>query len=277
MPLFFILSGYFLGGKIVQEPSKAISIASKYTKKLAVVFLFWCVVYAIEQPLNFLSLVKEDPIRLLFEGTRTHLWYLVSLILTVWLFTLWPFDKESNHFLLLGGALYVFGLLGGSYKATPFGFDFHFDTRNGVFFGALFFAIGVAFHKRMPRVSWMTAICIALMGLGIFCLEAYYLRQQCSISPIQHDYLLGTVPLGVGVSLLAFTQRDSSIDRFVGPYGRYVLGIYVSHLLFVDLLRPLGLFVQPIAWQFIFPILVLGLSLLSSIILSRTPLRRVVV
>ena len=292
IPFFFIVSGYFLGGKIVQEPSRAIPIASRYTKKLAKVFLFWCAIYAVEKPLQesgftygilrptwwYLSwLVKEEPIRLMFEGTIVHLWFLVSLILTVWLFALWPFDKKSNRFLLLGGVLYVCGLLGGSYKVTPFGFDAHFNTRNGIFFGTLFFAIGVAFHNRMPRVNKTTASCIALIGLAIFCLEAYYLRLQWSVSPIQHDYLLGTVPFGVGVALLALTHQDSTIDRLVGPYGRYTLGVYASHMLFLDLWRPFGSFVQPIVWQFMFPILVFGSSLLTSIIVSRTPLRCVVV
>ena len=277
MPFFFIVSGYFVGGKIIQEPSKAISTASKYTKRLAKVFLFWCVIYAVAQPQSFLSLLQEAPIKLLLEGTSVHLWFLVSLILTIWLFALWPFGKKSVHFLLLGGALYVYGLLGGSYKVTPLGFEAIFNTRNGIFFSTLFFAIGVAFHNRMPRVGKLMAAGLAFTGLAIFCLEAYYLRAQWSVPPINHDYLLGTIPGGVGVFLLVFAHRDSRIARFVGQYGQYVLGIYVSHMAFIDLWRPFGSFAQATAWQFIFPVLVFGSSLLASMIMSKTALRRVVV
>lgn len=277
MPFFFIVSGYFVGGKIVEEPSKAKPIAIRYTKKLAVIFLCWWAIYAVVDPEYFFHLLEEEPIRLIFEGTRVHLWFLVSLILTVWLFALWPLNGRSKYFLLFGGVLYVCGLLGGSYQVTPLGFDIHFNTRSGVFFSTLFFAIGVAFHNKLPRVSRLAAACIAFVGLAIFCLEAYYFKVQWSVRPIEHDYLLGTIPFGVGVFLLAFAHHDSNIDRFVSQYARYVLGIYLSHLLFVDLLRPFGTSVQPIVWQFMFPIFVFGASLVFAITLSRTFLRRLVV
>jgi surface polysaccharide O-acyltransferase-like enzyme len=292
IPFFFIVSGYFVGAKMAREPSKAVSVALGYTKRLAQVWLFWCVVYAVEQGLwqygsaygvlrptywYVSRLVREEPVRFLFEGTRVHLWFLVSLILTVWLYALWPLRKKPNSFLVAGGILYVFGLLAGSYRVTPFGFDIHFDTRNGVFFGTLFFALGIAFRHRMPRVNRMTASGMALIGLAIFCLEAYYLRIRWKISPVDHDYLLGSIPFGVGIALLAFAQQDSRIDRFVGPYGRYTLGIYTIHMIFVDLLQPLGSYVQPIVWQFLFPLLVFGASLLATIVIARTPLRRMVV
>jgi fucose 4-O-acetylase-like acetyltransferase len=277
MPFFFILAGYFTGGKIAREPSKAVSVARAYTARLAVVFLFWCFIYALEQPQNFLNLVREQPIKFIFEGSRPHLWFLVSLILTVWLYALWPFHKSHKSFLALGAVLYVIGLLGGSYNVTPIGFDMHFNTRDGFFLSTLFFAIGVAFHNRMPRISKKMALGIAVGGLAIFSLEAFYLRIQWNLSPCCHDYLLGTIPFGVGVTLLALSRPDSSIDRLVGPYGQYTLGVYASHLLFMDLLEPVGSFVDPLVWQLVAPIPIFCLALLTSIILARTPLRRVVI
>jgi hypothetical protein len=213
----------------------------------------------------------------MFEGSRQHLWFLVSLILTVWLFVLWPFRKSHKSFLLLGGFLYIIGLLGGSYKLAPIGFDIHFNTRNAVFFSTLFFAIGVMFRDRMPHVDRRMAIGITLVGLVIYSLEAFYLRMQWGLSPSYQDYLLGTIPFGVGASLLALSQPDSSLDRLVGPYGQYVVGVYACHLLFVDLLAPFGSSVPPLVWQVAFPLLVFSLSLFTSVVISRTPLRRVVV
>ncbi len=88
IPFFFIVSGYFVGGKMVREPSKAKSIAIKYTRKLAEIFLFWWVVYAIENSEHFFQLLKDDPLGLIFDETQVHLWFLHFLILTVWLFAL---------------------------------------------------------------------------------------------------------------------------------------------------------------------------------------------
>jgi surface polysaccharide O-acyltransferase-like enzyme len=277
IPFFFIVAGYFTGGKIVQEPSKAIAIAGQYTSRLAVIFLFWCVVYALERPQNVLSLAYEQPIKLISEGTRVHLWFLMSLILTVWLFALWPFRKSPKSFLLLGGILYTIGLLAGSYNVTPIGFDLNINTCKGPFFGTLFFAIGVALRNRMPRLSKRAAACMALAGLAIFSLEAILIRLRWFVHPIMHDYLLGSIPYGVGASLLIMTKPDSDLDRRVSPFSRYVLGIYVIHMLFIDLLKPLGAFVQPLVWQLVFPMVVFGLSLLASMLIAKTPLRRVVV
>ena len=277
IPFFFIVSGYFVGGKMALEPSNAIPIAVKSSKKLVQAFLFWSMIYAIEQPKKFLYLVQQRPFKLLFEGTEIHLWFLVALFLTIWLFALWPFKMKSYHFLLLGIALYICGLLGGSYKATPIGFDMHFKTRDALFFGTVFFAIGIMFRNKTPRVSKKMALGIALTGLLIFCLEAFYLRSHWQITTISHDYLLGSIPFGIGVSLFVFNHQETRLDRLAGPYGRYMLGIYTSHVLFINLLRPLGSIVQSTLWLFIFPILVFGCSLLFSIIMARTPLRNVVV
>ena len=276
VPFFFILAGYFVSRKISQEPSKAILIAGVYSLRLLVVFLFWCFVYAIEQPQVFLELL-EEPIRLIFEGTRIHLWFLVSLILTVWLYALWPYRKNYRSFLLLGALLYIIGLLAGSYKVTPLGFDLHFDTRNGIFFSTLFFAIGVAFQNtKLPRMSWKAAAAFALGGLIFYSLEALCLKIFFKAAIPYHDYLLGSVPYGIGVFLLAVTQPDNTLDKFVGPYGRYMLGIYVIHFLFLDLFKPIGLWVHPYVWLVIYPILVFGFSLSACILIGRTPLRKLI-
>jgi surface polysaccharide O-acyltransferase-like enzyme len=275
IPFFFILAGYFTGGKILREPSKTMTIAYAYTGRLALVFLFWCFIYAVEQPQLFFQLIREHPVQFLFEGSRVHLWFLVSMIITVWLFALWPFPKNGKSFLALGGVLYLLGLLGGSYQVTPIGINLHVDTRYGAFFSVLFFAIGVAFSQNLPRVNWKTAAAIACGGLVLYTLEAAFLKFGWGSGISAHDYLLGTVPFGIGVSLLALTGPDTALDKALGPYGRYTLGIYVVQFLFIDLFMPLGALVNPMAWIFIFPVLVFALSLITSLVLSKTFLRLV--
>lgn len=276
IPFFFILAGYFTGGKIVREPEHALETARRYTWRLGAIFLVWCAVYAVESPQIFLYLLREYPVTLLLDGSRVHLWFLVSMILTVWLFVLWPFDKKGRSFLWLGGALYVFGLLAGSYRATPLGFDLHFNPRDGVFFGTLFFGIGVYFSMNRPQVSVRTSLALAAGGLLLFCAEVAYLRVFWKVGAIKHDFLIGTIPFGMGVTLLAFARADTSLDKRLGPYGRYTLGIYGSHLLFVDWYRPLGAWVNPYLWQVLYAAMVFGSALLFSVVLEKTPLRKLV-
>ena len=281
IPFFFILAGYFIGSKIFKEPDKAFVIAGKYTARLASVLLFWWLVYVLAQPQEFLKLLQEEPITLLFEGSKYHLWFLVSLILTVWFFVLWPTHKSFKSFLYLGGVLYLVGLLAGAYKVTPFGFDMHFNTRNGVFFSTLFFAVGVMFSNRLPRISRRMALGIALGGLALSIGEAYYLRRVYELTAEYVDYLIGTVPFGVGMSLLCITQSDTRLDKLVGPFGKYTLGIYACHVLFIDLLEPITSLIYPsslqMIWRGAFPILVFILSFLTSValafVIEKTPLR----
>jgi peptidoglycan/LPS O-acetylase OafA/YrhL len=278
MQFFFIASGYFLGGKILEEPGQKFSVAWKYTKKLLLFFVFWCIVYALENPQYLIKLVTKNPITLIFEGTRIHLWFLVSLFLTIWLFALWPLDKKGKSFLIFGGIVYIIGLLGGSYQITPIGLNLDFNTRNGIFFSALFFAIGVLFYIKKPQVSPAVAWGLYLGGLAIFSLETYLLWTNWSALPIRHDYLIGSIPYGIGAFFIAYTaKRETKLDNFLAPYGKYVLGIYVSHLLFLDLLEPLGASFDPVLWAFLFPILIFGSTLLAVILISKTPLRSVVV
>ena len=100
---------------------------------------------------------------------------------------------------------------------------------------------------------------------------------QWSALPIRHDYLMGSVPMGIGAFLIAYTARhETRMDRALAPLGKYVLGIYVSHIFFLDLLKPLGAMLDPLLWGFLLPALVFGASLLAVFILSKTPLRSIV-
>ena len=278
MQFFFIASGYFVGGKILESPEQRFLLAWKYTKKLLLIFLVWCGIYAIENPESVAKLIAKNPLTLVFEGTRTHLWFLVALILVIWLFTLWPLNKRGKSFLVFGIAIFILGLLGGSYAITPAGVDLHFNTRNGLFFSTLFFAVGVQFHINKPKVNPNFAWGLYLAGLALFSLETYLLWAQWSALPIRHDFLIGSVPMGIGAFLVAYTaRRETRMDRVMAPLGKYVLGIYVSHILFLDLLKPLGTMLDPLLWGFLLPALVFGSSLLVVILLSKTPLRSIVV
>ena len=277
MQFFFIASGYFLGGRILENLPQKFTIAWKYSKKLLLFFIVWSAIFALENIPSFFRLVKKDPVTLLFEGTRIHLWFLMALFLAIWLFAIWPFNKKGYSFLVFGLVVYLIGLLGGSYQITPIGFDLHFNSRNGIFFSVLFFAIGVLIYNKKPQVSPAVVWGLYLGGFALFSLETYFLWIYWSALPIRHDYLLGSIPYGIGAFLLAYmAKRETKIDNVLAPCGKYVLGIYVSHLLFLDLWKPLGAMFPPLIWIFILPLLVFGSSFLAVWALSKTPLRRFV-
>ncbi|MEW5939211.1 MAG: acyltransferase [Chloroflexota bacterium] len=275
---FFLVSGYFVGGKIARQTGPAPALAWKYTKKLLLIFLAWSVIYALEDPRAALELARKEPLTLLFEGTRLHLWFLMSMALTIWLFALWPLDKKGYSFAIFGALLLLVGLLGGSYQITPIGLDLHFNTRNGIFFSLLFFAIGVLASVKQWKVSPALAWGLFVGGFLLFALETYFLWANWTLLPIRHDYLIASVPYGIGAFFVALSaKRDTKLDAFLAPLAKYVLGIYVSHLLVLDLLKPLGALFDPILWAFLYPALIFGITLAGVYLLTKTPLRVIVV
>lgn len=278
MQFFFIITGLFVGGKMVREPDKIFSIAWDYSKKILLVFLIWSFIYALEDPQSVLNLARKDPISLLFGGTRIHLWFLMSIMLTIWVFAIWPLDKKGYSFLVFGGILFLIGLLSGSYMMTPIGFNMHFNSRNAIFFSTVFFSIGVLISIKQLRLGMVWSWILYFAGGLLFAVESYILWANWNLLPIRHDYLLGSLPYGIGVFFLAYNaKRETGFDKKLAPYAKYVLGIYVAHLLVLDLLNPLGEFINPIAWAFLYPALVFGLTLTGVILLSKTPLRSLVV
>jgi len=277
MQFFFLVSGYFVGAKLAQQTSPAPALAWKYTKKILLMFVVWSVIYGLADPQATIKLAMKDPLALLFEGTRLHLWFLMSMALTIWVFAFWPLDKKGYSFLIFGAILYTIGLLGGSYQLTPIGIDLHFNTRDAIFFSAIFFAIGTLIAVKDWKITPAAAWGLFIGGFLLFSLETYLLWAKYTLLPIRHDYLLGSIPYGVGAFFLALSaKRDTPLDTPLASLAPYVLGLYVAHLILVDLFAPLGAYFSPLLWAFLFPILVIGLTLVGVYLLSKTPLRSLI-
>jgi surface polysaccharide O-acyltransferase-like enzyme len=152
------------------------------------------------------------------------------------------------------------------------GVDLHLYTRDAVFLSTIFFAFGTLWRAHMPGIGRRGALALAAAGWVLGGGEALFLARYDPSLPILADYLVGTVALGAGLTLLAF-QSSSALDARVARFAPCVLGIYVSHLLFFALLKPLGGFVDPALWVLAFPTLVFLCALALTALLLRTPLR----
>ena len=269
MPFYFIVAGYFFQPVLNGEAATALRALVGYTIRLGRVFVFWSAVYAVLDPSALLARLAK-PWKLVLQGTQLHLWFLPSMILTAWLAAL--FRGRPLRLLAVGVVLYGLGLLGGAYRATPAGLNLHFNTRDAVFMSTLFFALGTLWRVHMPGVTERAALALAAAGWLLGGGEALFLSRYDASLPLLADYLAGTVLLGAGVTLFAF-RSATALDARVAPLAPYALGIYVSHLLFFALLKPLGAFVHPALWVMAFPTLVFLAALALTALLMRTPLR----
>ena len=93
-------------------------------------------------------------------------------------------------------------------------------------------------HK--PEKSWFkNGILMFIIGSIIHFTELYILWKKFQIIPI-HDYLLGTYFMGFGFSILALSNKEILQRLPLSNLGKYTLGIYLVHYIFLDILNQLN-------------------------------------
>jgi surface polysaccharide O-acyltransferase-like enzyme len=280
VPFFFVIAGYFWARKVGESgETRATSLAM--IKRLAWLWGAWCLVYLL--PVNLFDALAQGgalgPIKVIYwnvvqavrrpailvlEGTRPPLWFLVALVMCVGVSALFLHLGARLLLVALAALLYVVGLLGQSYAAAPFGFALGPSFRNGHFFALAFFVTGVLMQQRGVPARPATALRWGVLLLaGGFVLQLVELHSGHRLwgLPLARDYLLGTYPFGVGAAWVglgllpgepgaAQPRRPAAWAALtaVAGVGPWVLGIYLSHFAFVELLRPLDRRFSPAPW-----------------------------
>lgn len=167
VPFFFVVSGFLLGLKIINNPN-AISIIKKYIRKLMVPYLFWL---AIGFPLEFYSKYNGGVFSTLKVLAKEFLfypwgalWYILALIVSVILLSFFCRSQKYNLVLKIGSILYIFALLSNSYffiaeknshlKNVIEFYTKHFiSSRNGIFVGLLLVSIGIIIAQKYKENS----------------------------------------------------------------------------------------------------------------------------
>lgn len=290
VPFFFILSGYFWAAKC-HAPADYWCQACATGKRILFVFAAWGAVYyiapavdAVRQyglagPAKVLYWTLRHPDvcipRVALEGTKFHLWFLPALMSAVLISGALLALGRLRTLCVLAALLFLVGLAGSAYADTPFGLRSRFNFRDGPFFSLVMFATGIALQRRGPgRSPLAVGIVLAVAGLAVQAAEAVWLNIHWGKN-MNHDYLLGTYPLGLGVALIALSNaRGLRLPALsaVGPLG---LGIYACHVLYVELLRPLlAAHGGELLWNVGYVAAVFALSLVTTLALSKLRLTR---
>ena len=289
VPFFFIISGFFWGAKI-NKNGAVTSTSIVMAKRIFYLFIFWCIVYALPYNLNvmteygFFGAVKDaygnfikltnEPVTLLMQGTKDHLWFLIALLFSLGISAFFVEKKRYKTLFVISVALYVIGLMCKAYADTPLGIHVNFNTRNGPFFGTIFFVSGYALSNLKPNPGWF-AKGIALLAVGslIHFTEVYFLWRAYGTSPYQ-DYVIGTYFMGVGAAMAALSNDAILKNAVLSEIGKFTLGIYAVHLIFVDNLHPIGELTHSPLWAVGYVMVVLLLSIITVLLLARTKFGR---
>lgn len=290
IPFFFIVSGYLFKIKISCKAAP-ICVFKIYVKRIIPLFLLWTVIYIIvptdikKQVIEYglweamskkIYWIIQDPMTLLFQGYKGHLWYLMSLVWALGIVTLFVRMNKEKWLLPVAAMLYVFGLLGGSYATTPFGINvLSFDTRNGPFFSTILVVMGcyLAGNKCKIRRSYWLGLLV--LGASMHAFEVFALWKFYDVNPLRHDYLLGTLLCGVGLTAYVLSLPTNTYDKsFLAKWGKYTLGIYLLHLLIIDALTLFEKLVPFPLWDVSYPFIVYLLTICIVIALSKHRLAR---
>lgn len=290
VPFFFVIAGYFFGIKIRRGVSPML-VANSVAKRIVLLFVFWCLVYlhplnldSIVQYgffgpikvvfLNLFELLKEDPVKFFLQGSKGHLWFLPALLISIYCCAFLIIVGWEKGMLPAGVLLYLFGVLAGAYANTPLGIEISINTRNGPFFGTIFFATGYYLSGIKRKASWLRyGIGGFLLGLFLHSLEIYILSNYFNTSPRQ-NYVVGTYLMGTGVALASLSAQWNISLKLLSNLGKMTLGIYAIHYIFIDLFYPFDKQTDAVLWEIGYVVLVFFLSSMVTTALSRIRLTR---
>jgi surface polysaccharide O-acyltransferase-like enzyme len=232
VPYFFIVAGMFLTKRAEVVP---------VLRRLLIPFAFWVVVYLFASGDGLTALTSPRYlIRLFVEGgPGFHLWFLPALSICSAIVIL---GRDRPRVLLsVAAILYVSGvLLGSYYNVFVSGDHFAWNMRDGPFFGLIFTVLGLTLAKR--PVPLAAAWALVVVGIACQAAEIAALHSLHAFDPARKDFFFGTLPLGLGAFFIARSLSPSWIVVKLAHLGRYTLGFYCSHILFLwallALLRP---------------------------------------
>ncbi|GAL35955.1 fucose 4-O-acetylase [Vibrio maritimus] len=207
------------------------------------IWLMWSIIY-LAVPFNlavvmehgylaeregYIGYLLQTPINTLFEGGMVHLWYIPSLALSVLIISWFANNKLFQLLLPVAAIVYVYGLIAGSYQVIT-DVEAPIFTRNGPFFALLMVAIGFEVRRNDWRMGSRPAVALALTGMMFHFTEAYFLHQK-GHEFFTNDYLIGTVPLSVGLLFWLISNPNLGKHNYWHTLAKLTLPVYVCHIL----------------------------------------------
>ena len=266
VPCFFLISGYFFHLSWCRAENKTKPLLNSAARILPT-FLFWALIYAIVLPHagpgtleNLMGLLRY-PHSFILTGKIYHLWFLSSLLQGLVILWVALQVRYLSAGLLVGLALFVFSLIGGTYSMTPWGHPVLFDMKSGPFFSTVFIMLGASMAEGKLHFGATQAIALTIIG-SVVCVIEVLLLHTCFQAPFHgQSVMLGTLPLAVGLMNLALLNK-LSIEP-LALIGKYSLGIYLIHPWIIEALKTLKF-----PWIDNSPILIVTLTGSASLLLT---------
>lgn len=255
VPFFFISSGFLLFSKMGEGALDTAAVKG-YIKRMLKLYIIWSAVYF---PFTVIEMIKSDggalkvlagwAKNMVFSAGYGFLWYLPATVVAVAAVSLLIKLKVSiNKIIAAGLVLYFAGLFGQSYfglinmipfpdfirRAAAMFIDLTVTTRNGVFEGFLFVALGARLaHEKAPSEPRRPAVSFAVFTL-------LYIMEFAVISKLDwqrgYDMYLFLVPVSYFMAKTVFSLNINIGKTVSGNFRAMSSLIYFTHMLFVEAL-----------------------------------------
>ena len=236
VPFFFIVSGYFLYNRINSEKEPKATL-----KRLLILYLTWVAIELITLLPMVLSSLNMPAIiivkRLLLMGVTGSLWYISSLIITIFIIS--PLLKRDKiiPLLIIGVILYLFGTTGDTY----YGFfqntmisslnsayvSVFIMPQVGITEAVLFVTLGVIVNKYKLNEKIKNAGLLSIISIILLLVETFVLNKT-GIAKDANMYLSAIIAAPL-IFIWALNYNKDISTKFSKACREYSLGIYCSH------------------------------------------------
>lgn len=258
VPFFFISSGFLLFGKTdIKNPDK--NTVKKYLKRILFLYLIWSAVYF---PFTLIQIYHSETLpqawgvllnwakNMVVSAGFGFLWYLPATIVAVAIvYFLLKRGAGLNTVLFIGVILYCIGLCGQSYfglvSQIPFsdGFksavkafhDFIVTTRNGVFEGVIFIALGAKLSQKKDFGSTKRAAAEFILSMFFLGLEfAFVSKMDWQLHYDMYIFLIPAAYCLLKLTLCINSKIDMKKIKFLRPYSSL---IYFTHMIPTEIIH----------------------------------------
>ena len=241
VPFFFIVSGYFLYNRIKLEKEPKSTL-----KRLGLLYLAWVLIEVITLFPVVLSRYSSmgligTIITLLVMGVTGSLWYISSMIMTI--FVISPLLKRDKLILLLiiGFALYVFGASGDTYYGvfqntflnpliSRYLSIFRFP-QIGFNESILFITLGAILNKYKLNEKIKKPGLLSIISIILLLIEAFVLNKT-GIAKDANLYLSSIIAAPL-IMIWALNYSKNISPKISKACKEYSIGIYCSHQIFM--------------------------------------------
>lgn len=292
VPFFFIISGYFWALKQAGTGQPAVA-SFAMARRIGVILLAWSLIYLL--PFDVITMAQmgpsgplkvaywnassllRDPLLVLSKSTKPHLWFLIALLWSLAIAAVFSMAGRFKTLWAFAVALFVISLLGKAYSESPFGWSSPYDLRNGPFFGTIFFVTGALLTKANADATWLfKGAFVLVVGIILQAGETWWLWRQYGSFPFP-DFTVGTFFMGLGVSMAALSNHRWLQSERLSAIGKYTLGIYAVHYVYVDVFSQVGDYWKSPVWELSYLAAVFLCSVVTVLLMARSPLLRKIV